>query len=297
MRDGRPGRDLPADDPRGRRSRCWPARASARRTRVVFGGFSAEALDGRASRTRRPSSSSPPTAATGAGTPAPLKPAVDEAVAEADRASSTCWSCGAPAATSRGPRAATCGGTTSSSGSPTTHEAGGVRRRAPAVHPLHVGHHRRSRRASCTPPAATSPRSRTPTTRSSTSSRRPTCTGAPPTSAGSPGTPTSSTGRWPTAPRQVMYEGTPDTPHQGRWWEIVEKYRVSILYTAPTAIRTFMKWGDDDPGELRPVLAAAARAASASRSTPRPGCGTASHRRRPLPRSSTPGGRPRPARS
>ena len=49
---------------------------------------------------------------------------------------------------------------------------------------------------------------------------------------------------------QVIYEGTPDTPHQGRWWEIVEKYRVSILYTAPTAIRTFMKWGDDVPAQL-----------------------------------------------
>ncbi len=46
---------------------------------------------------------------------------------------------------------------------------------------------------------------------------------------------------------QVMYEGTPDTPHQGRWWEIVAKYGVSILYTAPTAIRTFMKWGEDVP--------------------------------------------------
>ncbi|WP_101397323.1 acetate--CoA ligase [Phycicoccus duodecadis] len=46
---------------------------------------------------------------------------------------------------------------------------------------------------------------------------------------------------------QVLYEGTPDTPHQGRWWEIVEKYKVSILYTAPTAIRTFMKWGADIP--------------------------------------------------
>ncbi|WP_329596514.1 acetate--CoA ligase [Streptomyces pseudovenezuelae] len=45
----------------------------------------------------------------------------------------------------------------------------------------------------------------------------------------------------------VLYEGTPDTPHQGRWWEIVEKYRVSILYCAPTAIRTFMKWGGDIP--------------------------------------------------
>jgi acetyl-CoA synthetase len=45
----------------------------------------------------------------------------------------------------------------------------------------------------------------------------------------------------------VMYEGTPDTPHKGRWWEIIEKYRVSILYCAPTAIRTFMKWGADIP--------------------------------------------------
>jgi len=46
---------------------------------------------------------------------------------------------------------------------------------------------------------------------------------------------------------QVMYEGTPDAPHQGRWWEIVQKYKVTILYTAPTAIRTFMKWGEHIP--------------------------------------------------
>jgi len=46
---------------------------------------------------------------------------------------------------------------------------------------------------------------------------------------------------------QLIYEGTPDTPHQGRWWELVEKYGVSILYTAPTAIRTFMKWGREIP--------------------------------------------------
>ncbi|HEY7487686.1 MAG TPA: acetate--CoA ligase [Streptosporangiaceae bacterium] len=45
----------------------------------------------------------------------------------------------------------------------------------------------------------------------------------------------------------VMYEGTPDTPHKGRWWEIIEKYKVTIFYTAPTAIRTFMKWGEDIP--------------------------------------------------
>jgi acetyl-CoA synthetase len=46
---------------------------------------------------------------------------------------------------------------------------------------------------------------------------------------------------------QVMYEGTPDAGGRDRWWQIVEKYKVSILYTAPTAIRTFMKWGDDLP--------------------------------------------------
>jgi acetyl-CoA synthetase len=46
---------------------------------------------------------------------------------------------------------------------------------------------------------------------------------------------------------QVMYEGTPDTPHKGRVFEIIEKYKVSILYTAPTLIRTWMKWGDEFP--------------------------------------------------
>jgi acetyl-CoA synthetase len=45
----------------------------------------------------------------------------------------------------------------------------------------------------------------------------------------------------------VMYEGTPDFPDRDRWWSIVERYGVTILYTAPTAIRTFMKWGDDHP--------------------------------------------------
>jgi acetyl-CoA synthetase len=49
---------------------------------------------------------------------------------------------------------------------------------------------------------------------------------------------------------QLMYEGTPDTPHKGRFWELIQKYKVSILYTAPTAIRTFMKWGDDIPAKF-----------------------------------------------
>ena len=45
----------------------------------------------------------------------------------------------------------------------------------------------------------------------------------------------------------VMYEGTPDFPDKDRLWRIVEKYGVTILYTAPTAIRTFVRWGDDYP--------------------------------------------------
>jgi acetyl-CoA synthetase len=46
---------------------------------------------------------------------------------------------------------------------------------------------------------------------------------------------------------QVMYEGTPDWPDKDRWWRIVAKYGVTILHTAPTAIRTFMRWGTEYP--------------------------------------------------
>ncbi|WP_433674653.1 acetate--CoA ligase [Microbacterium gorillae] len=46
---------------------------------------------------------------------------------------------------------------------------------------------------------------------------------------------------------QVMYEGTPDAPHPGRWWEIIQKYGVTILYAAPTAVRSFMKTGRQIP--------------------------------------------------
>ena len=48
---------------------------------------------------------------------------------------------------------------------------------------------------------------------------------------------------------QVIYEGTPDTPHKGRLFELIEKYGVTILYTAPTLIRTWMKWGDEYPNK------------------------------------------------
>jgi acetyl-CoA synthetase len=47
----------------------------------------------------------------------------------------------------------------------------------------------------------------------------------------------------------VMYEGTPDFPDKDRWWDIVERYKVDILYTAPTAIRTHMKWGPEFAGK------------------------------------------------
>ncbi|GAA3537796.1 acetyl-coenzyme A synthetase [Aeromicrobium flavum] len=52
------------------------------------------------------------------------------------------------------------------------------------------------------------------------------------------------------AATQVLYEGTPDSPHKGRWWEIIQDKKVTLFYTAPTAIRTFMKWGDDIPAEF-----------------------------------------------
>ncbi|HTY72231.1 MAG TPA: acetate--CoA ligase [Actinomycetes bacterium] len=49
------------------------------------------------------------------------------------------------------------------------------------------------------------------------------------------------------AATSVMYEGTPDTPTRDRWWQIVARYGVTLLYTAPTTIRTFMKWGPELP--------------------------------------------------
>ena len=57
----------------------------------------------------------------------------------------------------------------------------------------------------------------------------------------------------------IMYEGAPDWPDKDRWWSIVERYGVTILYTAPTAIRAFMRWGTEHPEQARPLLAPAAR--------------------------------------
>jgi acetyl-CoA synthetase len=49
------------------------------------------------------------------------------------------------------------------------------------------------------------------------------------------------------AATSVMHEGAPDYPHKAIWWEMVERYKATIFYTAPTAIRTFMKWGPQEP--------------------------------------------------
>ena len=78
---------------------------------------------------------------------------------------------------------------------------------------------------------------------------------------------------------------------------IVEKYGVTILYTAPTAIRTFMKWGDARARASTTCRRCGCSARSASRSTPRRGCGTSSTSAAAAARSSTRGGRPRPAPS
>ena len=95
----------------------------------------------------------------------------------------------------------------------------------------------------------------------------------------------------------VLYEGTPDTPDRGRFWSIVEKYKVSILYTAPTAIRTMMKWGDDIPAQhdlssLRLIGSVGEPINPEAWVWYRHQSSAATR-----PRSSTPGGRPRPAPS
>ena len=95
---------------------------------------------------------------------------------------------------------------------------------------------------------------------------------------------------------QVLYEGTPASPNEHRHFEVIEKYGVTIYYTAPTVIRTFMKWGREIPdahdlSSLR-LLGSGRR----ERSTPRRGGGTGTRSAATERPSSTPGGRPRPER-
>ena len=94
----------------------------------------------------------------------------------------------------------------------------------------------------------------------------------------------------------VIYEGAPDTPAWDRWWQIIEDYKVTILYCAPTAIRAFMKQGDAYPADhdlstLR-VLGSVGEPINPEAWLWYHTTSAAARRR-----SSTPGGRPRPARS
>jgi acetyl-CoA synthetase len=68
-----------------------------------------------------------------------------------------------------------------------------------------------------------------------------------------------------------MYEGAPNTPDEDRFWDIVERHKVTQFYTAPTAIRAFMKWGEEHPAKHDLEHPCRCSAPSASRSTPRPG--------------------------
>ena len=92
----------------------------------------------------------------------------------------------------------------------------------------------------------------------------------------------------------VMYEGAPDWPQKDRFWEIIERYGVTIFYTAPTAIRAFMRWGTEWPAR-HDLRRCACWARSASRSIPKRGSGITRTSAASAVPSSTHGGRPRPA--
>ena len=81
----------------------------------------------------------------------------------------------------------------------------------------------------------------------------------------------------------VMYEGTPDFPDKDRWWDIIERYGVTILYCAPDGHPDVHEVGDRATPSATTCRRCGSSARWASPSTPRPGCGTGAHRRRPLP--------------
>jgi hypothetical protein len=91
-----------------------------------------------------------------------------------------------------------------------------------------------------------------------------------------------------------MFEGIPNYPDMSRFWQVVDKHKVAIFYTAPTAIRALMRAGEE-PVKKTSRKSCASSARSASRSTPRPGSGTTAWSATVAARSSIPGGRPRPA--
>ena len=95
----------------------------------------------------------------------------------------------------------------------------------------------------------------------------------------------------------VMFEGVPTYPDAGRFWDVIDKYKVTQFYTAPTAIRALMREGEEHDHQARPVQPQAAglrRRADQSRSL---AVVLAARSARNVARWSTPGGRPRPAAS
>ncbi len=95
----------------------------------------------------------------------------------------------------------------------------------------------------------------------------------------------------------LIFEGVPSYPGPDRFWQVCDKHKVTIFYTAPTALRALMREGEAPGEEACALHAAAARDPSASRSTRKPGSGITASSATAAARSSTPGGRPRPAAS
>jgi acetyl-CoA synthetase len=94
----------------------------------------------------------------------------------------------------------------------------------------------------------------------------------------------------------LMYEGAPNFPDLDRFWALVEKYKVNIMYTAPTAIRTFIKWGNQYP-DRHDLSSLRLLGTVGEPINPKPGCGIARSSARAVVPLSIPGGRPKPAAS
>ena len=94
---------------------------------------------------------------------------------------------------------------------------------------------------------------------------------------------------------EVVFEGVPTYPDAGRFWETIQKHKVTVFYTAPTAIRSLIKAGGDLHRSNTTCRGCACSARSASRSTRKRGCGTTRRSAARSARSSIRAGRPRPA--
>ena len=93
----------------------------------------------------------------------------------------------------------------------------------------------------------------------------------------------------------LMFEGVPNYPTTSRFWEVIDKHKVNIFYTAPTAIRALMRDGDAPVKKTSRASPCACSAAWASRSIRKPGSGITAWSAMAAARSWIPGGRPRPA--